>query len=328
MAVSIKDIAEKANVTPTAVSMALRGLAGVSPKKREEIRNLAQKMGYSPSFLGRALQGGRTHSLGILWSICGLHPSMNVTRDLTLRAMRRDHISYVVDSLSDPGIIEHTLQDFARRRVDALIIAHDEPEKIMDRLKPFPAVVVVGRAPRQVGVDFIYHDHTSAICRAARHFLSKGRRRLMTLNCDPSNAFKAQAFLSELREQGVAVDPEMVLEAPSPDLPCIQETLDKWHAGGSPMPDAVFAVTDYAAAAAMKWFRRRGVRIPETVAIAGFNDDPFCECFDPPLASVRHQNEALADEVERLIFSRLETPDLPYRNVEVSMSFIWRESAG
>lgn len=352
MTVSIKDIAKKANVTPTAVSMALRGRAGVSSQKREEIKNLAQKMGYRPSFLGRALQGGKTHSIGILWSLCGPHPSMNVTRDLTLRAMRREYISYVVDSLSDPVIIDQTLEDFVRRRVDALIILHDRPGEVIDRLKAFPAGVVVSHYPYQVDADYIYYDLTAGIRQMARYFLSKGRRRPMVLcgapvdwqvvnqflsndrsgpmvfNSWSTNMVKTYAFLSEFQTQGIEVRPESVVDVLSNDPQDVSKILDRWQINAATMPDVVFASTDHLAAAALKWFKSHKIKVPETVAVGGFNDESLCDYFDPPLASVHRNDKALAVEIDRLIFSRLEDPDLPPRNVEVPMSFVWRESAG
>lgn len=352
MIVSIKDIAKKANVTPTAVSMALRGRAGVSQQKREEIKKLAKKMGYRPSFLGRALQGGRTHSLGILWSVSSLSPSMNVTRDLTLRAMRREYISYVVDSLSDPAIIDQTLEDYVRRHVDALIILHDRPGEIIDRLKAFPAGVVVSHYPHQVDADYIYYDLTAGIRQMANYFLSKGRRRPMVLsggpvdwqivnqflskdrswpmvfNSWPTNMVKTCAFLSEFLDQGIEVGPEAVVDVLSNDPQDVSKILDKWQANVVSMPDVVFASTDQLAAAAMKWFKSRKINVPEAVAIGGFNDEDLCDYFDPPLASVHRNDKALAVEIDRLVFSRLEDPDLPPRRAEVPMSFVWRESAG
>jgi len=352
MTISIKDIAKKANVTPTAVSMALRDRAGVSPQKREEIKKLAAQMGYRPSFLGRALQGGRTHSMGILWSVSSINPSMSVTRELTLRAMQRDYISYVVDSLSDPAIINHTLEDYIRRHVDALIILHDKPAEIIDRLKVFPASVIVSYYPQQVNTDYIYYNLTAGIKESAKYFLSKGRRRPMVLNggaVDPQimkhffskdrphpmvlnnwpvNLIKTYTFLSEFQDHGIEVTPEAVVEVQSNDSQSVSRILDKWQTDGASMPDVVFASTDQLAAAAMKWFKSRKINVPETVAISGFNDEDLCDYFDPPLASVFRNDKVLVDEIERLIFSRLKSPDLPPRNIEVPMSFFWRESAG
>lgn len=331
MAVTIKDIARKANVTPTTVSLSLRDQPGVSAEKRKEIKRLAEQMGYRPNVLGRGLQGGKTHSVGILWSLCGPHNSMEVTRDLALRAQRHEYISYVVDNLSDPIIIRRALDEFARRGVDALIIQYDYPEEILDQLRSFQAVVVVGYFPKRIPVDSIYYNLSPGVCQMAKHFLTRGRRRpfvLSHIHDSESNVYKIESFLGEFRKQGIHPGPEAFLKSPSIHPQDVAGALEKRFPGNSFDFDTLFTMTDHLAAAAMKWLKQRGIRIPEEVAVGGFNDDDLCDYFDPPLASVFRNHTLLADEIERLIFTRLETPDLPPRNVEVPMTFVRRESAG
>jgi DNA-binding LacI/PurR family transcriptional regulator len=329
MAVTIKDIARKANVTPTTVSLSLRGRPGVSLEKREEIKTLARQLGYRPSFLGRGLQGGKTHSLGILWSLCGPHLSMEVTRDLTLRAQKREYISYVVDSLSDPGIVNQTLEDFARRRVDALIIECNWADKILDQLKLFPSVVVVGKFPQTIPMDYVHYDRTSGIRQMAKHFIAAGRHRPLVLyHGEETNFFKIQAFLSEFQEQDIPVNPERLFKMPTVDPQEVTRILEEYYSDKPIDVDAIFGMTDHTAAAAMKWFKQRGIRIPDDVAVCGFNDDDLCEFFEPPLASVHRNHKRLSEEIDSMIFTRLSQPNLPPRNVTIPMTFVPRASAG
>lgn len=326
MAATIKDIAERANVGPTAVSLALRGLAGVSQAKREEIKEIARQMGYRPSFFGRGLQGGRTQSIGILWSLWG-HPSAQLVRDLTFRALRRNYISYVIDSLSDPGIIDRTLDEFSRRRVDAMIM-YCPPGEVPEALSRFPVAVAVGREAWQGDIDYIHYDHCFGIRQMARHFLAKGRTRPVALCNGKVNRFKSEAFLEEFCHNGVRVDEDSLVMIPENESKVTVELLQSVCGSRLPNLDCLFGSTDVIAAVAMKWLAARGVRIPEDVAVGGFNDEDMSRLHEPALASVGFNNVKLADAIDNLVMTRLEGPDTPVRNQVVPFEFVARASAG
>jgi len=322
----MKDIAKRANVVPMTVSLALRDRVGVSEEKREEIKRIARQMGYKPSFFAHGLQGQRTHSIGIMWSLWG-GPPMEMVRDLSLRAMHRNYVSYVVDSLSDPAIISRTLDELSRRRVDAMV-AQCIPGQIPDALKKFPAAVAVSEGPWKGGVDYINYDRRVGIREMARHFVNAGRRRPMVLFSHHANLSKAQAFLDEFRQLGVEPASDANVMLPDRQQDVTKDAIE--HAVGRRewFPDAIFATTDRVAAAGMQWLKDKGKRIPRDVAIGGFNDDELCLFVTPQLASVQFNSKLLADEIDRLILTRLEDSTLPPRNVTVPMTFVYRESAG
>lgn len=329
MPVTIKDIAKRLKTSHVTVSKALRDQPRVSEEMRAKVKQIAQEMGYSPNYLGRGLQGGRTHTLGILWSICEPDFTEELIRSLTIKIQRHGYISYVVDSLSDPGVLAQALNDYAQRRVDAIIMEYEYPEKLLARLKAFPAVVLVGRYERTIDFDYIHHDIAPGVCESARYLISKGRRRPLFLFYDRLNYHdKGKAFLDEFQNHGIILPADALMELPSYEIQNISAFLDAQFSD-KPFPyDAVFCSTDKVGMTLMKWLRGRGVKIPDDVAVVGFNDSEFCECFDPPLASVYPNGEKLMEEVERLVFSRLDNPELPPRSIKVPLKFVLRESAG
>jgi DNA-binding LacI/PurR family transcriptional regulator len=70
------------------------------------------------------------------------------------------------------------------------------------------------------------------------------------------------------------------------------------------------------------------VRVPQDVAVIGFNDNEIDDCMDPPLASVERNDDQVADVIDEILFTRLIHPELPPQRRYVSMRFVWRESAG
>lgn len=326
---TIKDIARKLRVSHVTVSKALRGQPPISLKMQEKVKRIAREMGYRPNVFGRGLQGGRTHSLGILWSLEGPHDSTFITRDLTLRAMRREYISYVVDSLHDPMIFKRTLEDFARRRVDAVIVQHDWPKEIESLLVGFPAAVVICSNAESLNVDCIHLNRLAGIRESAQYLLSRGRRKPMVMYYSKENRFKAEAFVEEFEQREVSFSrDETYLEISSREDEVVWNLLEDRFPDGRIPADAVFCHTDDVASIFMKWLRSHGLRIPEDIAVVGFNDCSFCRWIEPPLASIYRNDRNVVETAEEFIFSRLENPDLPPRNVMIPMTFIHRESAG
>lgn len=332
MAVSIKDIAKKANVTPMTVSLSLRDLAGVSDEKRREIKRLAEQMGYQPNYLGRGLQGGRTHSLGLLWSLCGPQVATELSREVTLRAQKHGYISYVVDSLGDPGVIDRTLKDYSHRRVDAVAVQYIAPEflteKVISQLSSFPASAVVSTFACSLPVDHIHHNLLAGIRHAAMLFISQNRSRPAALYTFQGNRHKAEAFIGEFRNHGIEVSPDSLMDLSTFDVRKALNFLDARFPDGRFPYDCVFCQIDDIAMILMKWLRKKNIKVPDDVPVIGFNNSIGCDCFDPALASVSFNDSALAEEIDKMIFSRLENPELPPREVSVPSVFIYRESAG
>ncbi len=328
MRVTIKDIAKKANVTPMTVSLSLRNRPGVGTKKRAEIHRLAKQMGYRPDIFGRGLQGNSTQSLGILWALSGPHAPQIAVRELTLRALRREYFSYVVDSLGDPMIFDRTLEDFARRRVDGVIVQYNQPKKIESRLTEFAAAVVICPDPVQLRVDCIHQDRLVGIRQSAQYLLSRGRRRPLFLYHNEVNRFKGEAFLAEFEQHGVTRSMNNALEVPSLKDEEIIGFLDSEFSTRRFEYDAVFCHADEISAILMLWLRSRGIRVPDDVAVVGFNDSDYCRWVTPTLASIHRNDEMIVEMADEFFFSRLKNPDLPLRNVTVPMKFVPRESAG
>ena len=92
--------------------------------------------------------------------------------------------------------------------------------------------------------------------------------------------------------------------------------------------DAIFCFNDIGAMYVMRELSQRGVRVPEDVAVVGFNNTQAGRVWSPPIASGDRKPAELAATIDRLINDRLERPDDPSRRVTVHMQFIWRESAG
>jgi LacI family transcriptional regulator, galactose operon repressor len=335
----LKHIAEECGVSVMAVSMALRDNTSISEKRRLEIKTVAERMGYRPNINARSLRGGKTHSIGILWSLGGPHDSLGLIRDLSLKLMHNDYVSYVADSLSDPKVIESCLNDYVVRNVDGLIIqAQLAPEfnslmtaENLQCLAKIKNVVIVNESgiklPAELKYDEIWRQRQPAIDQIVGHFAEQGRKKVAMLE-GPLDACREQQFVDCLIHHGLEHENCRLINMEIISNTMTESLLQEICSGGAVNYDALLVHNDEAAAQVINYLQRAGVRVPEDIAVVGFNDSPFAQYFTPPIASVERRTAKLADAAVKLLMRRIKNKNAAVQQLELPMRFVKRESAG
>jgi DNA-binding LacI/PurR family transcriptional regulator len=336
VSVSLKQVAERAGVTGAAVSMALRGHSSISASRRKEIKRIAEEMGYKPNLLARGLAGGRTHTVGIIMSgLCHGAPTatIDMARSIMLEAINRGYVGAIADSMGGDKVILQTLADFAARRFDGIVFQNGSysptPEPIVAMLQEFgSAVVITNKKDDFLSCDQIVQDRGPALDAIAEYLAKTGRSKIVLAAIYPP---KAEAYKQSLNKYGISVQPEAsfdVVEGEGLSYDAFHKELEKRFGNSTSVVDTIICNNDTHGAVAIDWVRSRGLRIPEDVAVIGFNDEPFAAYLQPPLASVARQSDQVVSFAVDMLFSRLENPGLPHRCEFVPMQFINRRSAG
>jgi LacI family transcriptional regulator len=334
-------IAQEAGLSPTTVSLVLNNRAesvGIKLQTRQKVLEIAKRMNYVRNPLAAGLSGARTRTIGLLWSLAGPHSSEGMVRNLVLRAQKRGYMAHVVDSLSDPEVIARQLTDFRRRRVDAVavqLLSDDALSPDIERqLAEFDAAVMVSAQEAQGKLDWIEHDRLTALRDAADHFANQGRKHPGILISEASGAEKIEAFLGRCRRRGMTVDAQSVLDVHYSQAACSREEplMAAYHHSLEKRKsfdfDCLLCSTDEGAVVAMSSLRSRGLRVPEDVAIIGFNNALFSEWLSPALASVDRRDEDVAATIEQMLFDRLEDGTAQPQRRTIAMRLLVRESAG
>lgn len=345
---TILDIAHHAGLSHMTVSRVLSGKGGVREITRDRVLRAAEQLSYSPNSLANGFRSGKTQSAGIVWQFVDpwagdTAVGLWVMQSLQQHGLATYQSQYVEDVPRMVGILD----DLLARRVDALVLGAT-PEILADadirrRLERVPAVAIISHtAVEGLPGDQIVHDRNAAIRQVVRHFAITGRTRpafLTSLEVE-SNRDKLRAFTAACAEFGIAPHPHLLLEIshnPRPTLCRPFETdVDRYEqalaaafpAGSSIDVDAIFAFNDLGAMAASNFVHDRGLRVPDDVAIVGFNNEMAGALWRPPLASGDRCRATLAEHTREMVLSRLADPALPPRRKVVEMQFVWRPSAG
>ncbi|MCC6579724.1 MAG: LacI family DNA-binding transcriptional regulator [Phycisphaeraceae bacterium] len=343
---TMKDIAELARVSRATASLVLNGRGddlGVRSDTQQRIRDAARQLRYKPNTMAAGLRGGKTKSIGLLWSLGGPHDGEGMARRIARQFSEHAYVTYLADHMGLWRATIQALEDFARRGVDGIVIQAGgnlfDNDAVRRLLAGFPAVVVSCSSVSELYgcmVDHVIHDRGQAFRDAAEHFFRTGRRKPALLTGSIiANQPKVDAYVARLEELGVPASAIRLLEAP-PSTPGV---LDAYWADdithglnemfpGRPDFDALQCTNDETAIAAIAWLSRRGLCVPEDVAVCGFNDSEFARFVQPPLATVVRQDAETARLIDQFMFHRLENPEQPLQAGRVEMRFQWRASAG
>lgn len=332
---TIADVAKAAKVSSMTVTRVFNQSGPVAAKTRERIMRKATELDYRPNFLARGLRGGKTRSVGILWSLAGPHPSTSVVREISTRLHRRGYLAYIADSLSDPSLMTSVLYDYATRRVDGLIVLLNESlaadKRIADALRKFASVVLVSPIEFVTDYDLIVRDPLSPLGELIGFWSETDRRRIVFVGTESSMRSRWERIKSLLKKHGspANLDVKITIDVDKRNLTgdeYVEGLLEKFPDPSS--FDAVWCSTDEGAAAVMNHLRSIGVNVPEDVAVAGANNHSLGLRLSPPLATIDRRDDKVSEAAANMLLERLDGETGPPRREFFPMRFVHRLSAG
>lgn len=301
-AVRVRDIALRAGVSPGAVSRALNFRAGLSEETRRRIIETAREMGYDFS---------RLHEEKIKKILFVLHRQHNTSHAMVFysplllaveNACREHGIALSFLAL---GPTDNVTQQISKHSPDALLcVGFIEPEIIgILREMPLPIVLVDHAIP---GLTCVNPDNYQGSMMLTRHLIEKGHRRIAFLASSMAHYSiyqRERGYRQALFDAGILLSPQYEATAPAlSDLNAsLEYSLNELMSLPEP-PDALFCYNDAAAIVALNYCQTRGIKVPEELAIAGFDDIELAAHVNPALTTLAVDKPALGrTAVEKLI---------------------------
>ena len=331
MASTLERVAKLSGVSRSTVSRVINDDPKVSPATRKRVLAVIRKEGYRPNLTARSLASGRSSVLAVVIPL----EVDNVLADpyfspllhgIATEADARDR--FVMLSLSEPGF-KHRIDEVARQGiVDGVILSAsrvDDPLMIR-MLEAGTCFVSVGRSLHD-DVSFVDVDNVGSARQATLHLLRLGRRRVATI-AGPSYAVAAidrlQGYREALEASGIEVDEDLIAEGDFSEASgreAMRRLLEH-------RPDAVFVASDRMAAGAYRALRSSGMRIPEDVAVVGFDDIASAQDMEPPLTTVRQRPEQMGVAAVRLLLDLIDDPTATALRVVLPIELVVRSSCG
>lgn len=335
MAAPIKmaDIARMAGVSVSTVSRALAGSTLVPQAKREEILALAQAQGYVINEQARNLRLKKTRTIGVVIPL-GHEVGQLISDPFFIELLGRlaDEITardYNVlltkVARPEPGWQDRLIQS---QKADGLIVIgqSDQHEALNAVARTYLPLVVWGaHLPSQLYCS-VGSDNIGGARLAVEHLVQKGRRRIAFLGVPslPEVGLRYDGYRRALAAAGIAEDPALLAPAHF-TVDTAYDTVRGLIDSKVPF-DAIFAVSDVIAIAAIKALNAAGLRVPDDVAVVGFDDITIAAYVNPPLTSVRQDLARGAKVMIDLLFRRMEGENTPSATMPAEL--VVRKSCG
>lgn len=288
MAVTIRSVAEEADVSPATVSRVFNNTAPVDDKTRERILEAADKLGYVPNATARSLSTRETHTFGVLLPYLTGEYFPEVIRGLDEKAQEHGRFLLVSSSHHTPEDTAGALQSMYGR-VDGLILMAPQlsPSELREYLPPEVPVVLLNSAAEGHELNVLSIDNRKGGRLATEHLIEQGHERIAIITGEVTNydaRERLAGYRAAMKDAGLSVRDEWVVSGAfsrSSGEDAMEQLLRL-----DPAPTAVFVSNDYMAFGAMHALREAGLAVPDDVAIVGFDDIPSAEHFSPSLSSV------------------------------------------
>lgn len=330
MRATVKDVARRAGVSPKTVSNVMNGVVPVAAPTRLRVEQAMAELDYVPNLSARGLRNGRSGVIALALPDLATPYSAEVAHHIVEVAHEQGWIVQIEETGSDPQREQELMTRARSNLIDGLIlnpvVLDESAVKVGVALPP---VVLLGEVSQQLA-DRVFVDSFAAARDMTLALASSGRRRIAVLGTTQGRGSAAaiqrtQGYEAALDSLGIPRDESLL-------IPC-----EKWtpetaakalgaYLEGSPVPEALFCFTDSMAIGALSVLWKRGLRVPEDIAVAGFDDIADGRYAVPSLTTVSFDKRMIASEALRLLTERMGDRTRGQQVVSVDYSVVERDS--
>lgn len=307
---TIREVAQRARVSVGTVSNILSDAVPVSPDLRARVERVMRELDYHPNHAARSLKSRRTQTLGVVISDLTNPFFPLVIRGAEDAALKRGFLLNIFNTDDNVEREQKVFSILRMRRVDGILAVvapnPDEPRHILQILNAKVPVVCMDRAPAKLQVDSVLVDNTAGALTCVRHLTSRGHVEIAMIT-GPANLQtsreRVEGYRMALSEAGITPRREFLQTA---DFRFENGyRLAKALCLGNPRPTAIFAANGTMGLGAVKAISEIGIRCPEDIAIAVFDDVPGADVLRPRLTVVSQPAYHIGYKAAELLMQRI-----------------------
>ncbi len=332
---TIEQIAELAAVSRSTVSRVLNNQPSVRPEVRDRVLRIIDEQGYAPHAAARSLASQRTNMIGLLIprsaAVIFSDPFFpHVIQGITAACSNRGY--YLMLSMVTAGEEHGFYQQILRgRHLDGVImLSTDIDDPILPlMIRDQTPLVMVGRHPFFQDVSWVDVNGQAAARTAVAHLVGLGHRTIATITGPLQMAAaleRRDGYKQALLEAGIAINSAQIVEGDYTQ-PSGYAAMQQLLALPTP-PTAVFAANDSMAMGALRAITAAGLRVPEDIAVVGFDDLPLANFATPALTTMRQPIELMGHTAASLLIDQLEGRAATPSQILLPVNLVIRESCG
>lgn len=326
----MKDVARMAGVSTSTVSHVINNDRFVSEAIREKVEAAVKSLNYAPSALARSLKLNQTRTIGMLITASTNPFYSELVRGVERSCFERGYSLVLCNTEGDEQRMNRNLETLMQKRVDGLLLlcteTHQPSPEIMQRYPSVPTVMM-DWAPFDGTSDLIQDNSLLGGDMATQHLIDKGHTRIACIT-GPLDKTPAR-----LRQEGFLV---AMARAGLPVPEGYQITGDFEFSGGyeamqallaqKERPQAVFIGNDAMAVGAYKALYQAGLRIPDDIAVVGYDDIELAQYMTPPLTTIHQPKDELGELAIDVLIHRIAQPALQQQRLQLTPVLMERGS--
>jgi DNA-binding LacI/PurR family transcriptional regulator len=335
MAATLRDVADRAQVSMRTVSNVVSGYEHVSARMRSRVLEAIEELDYRPNMVARTLRTGRTGVLALVVPEIDVPYFSELARDV-INAAAEFGYRVMIDQTAHDHDRERDLLTGADRTMlfDGILfsplVTREELEQMSGRTTM--PLVLLGEHEFDGRYDHVAIDNERAAHDATRHLLDMGRTRIGAIGAQPEESYttpqqRTAGYEAALRGAGIEPDPTLLQPAAH------YRRADGYAAAQKLLalpdrPDAIFCYSDLLAMGALRAVFDAGLRVPQDVAIIGIDDIEEGRFSRPSLSTVSLDTPFIAHHAVARIAARIDDPNAPAEEVVAPHTVLARESTG
>ncbi len=332
---TIKEIAAYAKVSIATVSRVINESGYVSPDKEQRVKDALKELNYTPNFAAKKLRSGKSNTIGLI-SPDNSNPFFaQLGRYIEDLCYEKDYNIILCDSDYSIEKENEYINILTQHQVDGIILVssgNSENKSLVDSGIPF---VTIDQDIKDNNGHCISINYEQGAYLAVSHLASFGHSRIACITGSLSSTIPKQrltGYSQALYEAGIEIDESLIVKSDF-RMEGGYNAMKDLLARKNP-PTAVFAINDNMAIGAMHAIHEAGLRIPEDISVAGYDDIVFSAVMNPPLTTVSHPVSNLAKTILELLFVNMDRMNISkyaemyVNSLSIKPELIVRKSTG
>ncbi|MFB6290413.1 MAG: LacI family DNA-binding transcriptional regulator [Candidatus Bipolaricaulia bacterium] len=297
--VTMQDIADRTGVSINTVSRALNDKPDINEETKKEILQVADELNYQPNRFAQGLRSSKTYTIGVIVADI-LNPFFSALLKGVEKAAREEGYSIIVQDTDEEYENEKSaIQTALAEQVDGLLITpvQTDNQTIIDLKQSELPFVLLGRHFDELDTPYVVTDDVQGESTAVEHLIEKGHERIALINGPThisSSKERLKGYKQTMKKHGISIPDSFILQN--------NVTMEEGYKTGrellssSHKPTAVLCYSDFVALGVLKAARELGLKIPEELAVVGYDDIFFSNNLEVPLTTVRIPKRELATQ--------------------------------
>ncbi|MGN6417940.1 MAG: LacI family DNA-binding transcriptional regulator [Pseudobacter sp.] len=309
--VTIYDIAQKLELSSTTVSRALKDHPAINKHTRRKVQQAAKEMGYRANTFASNLRQQKTMTIGVMVHELNSNFITSVLAGIEQVTTEAGYDLLIAHSSESYKKEAANAMNFFHKRVDGLIASLSFDTEGLDHFKPFEEknipVIFFDRVEENSESTKVIIDNYKCGYQATEHLIQQGCRNIVLVTANLKRNVYAQrhkGYSDALYDNGITYNKEHVLIKDLSEQCGVEAAMQILKM--KPMPDGVFITNDFSAAVCMQTLKEKGIRIPQDIAIVGFNNDAIGKIVEPRLTTIHYPGIDMGEIAARNLINHLQ----------------------